>query len=359
MRLDIVDPSAYTPPYDRALCAALSRAGADVRLVTSAFDYGDVPLAGGYEVYEHFYPRRPGATNSRIRRAAKLAQHVPGMLSYRRPAQDADVVHFQWLPVQQIDGALLPKDKPLVITAHDVLPREPRGGRKRQHAAQRKLYERADAVVVHSEHGRERLAAMGIEAHVIAHGAFDHLDDLPPVLPAEFEDSGDPVIALVGLLRPYKGLDLLYEAWGDGIDDAQLWIAGMPRMDLPPAPHGVQVVPRFLSDSELAGVLRRADLVVLPYREIDQSGVLFAALGLGRPLLLSDVGGFPEIAKLGVAETFSAGDPVALRFAIEQLLDDTKLRKQLETAATAAASGPLSWDSVATQHIALYEDLLR
>ena len=40
----------------------------------------------------------------------------------------------------------------------------------------------------------------------------------------------------------------------------------------------------------------RADLVVLPYREIDQSGVLFTALAFGKPLLLSDVGGFPELA---------------------------------------------------------------
>ena len=119
MRLDIVDPSAYTPPYDRALGAALTRAGLDVRLVTSGFDYGDVPDADGFEVYEHFYLRHPGRPGSRLRRGAKLAQHVPGMLSYRGVAESADVVHFQWLAVQQIDRHLLPKDKPLVITAHD------------------------------------------------------------------------------------------------------------------------------------------------------------------------------------------------------------------------------------------------
>ena len=50
MRVDVVDPSAYTPPYDHALCAALARAGARVRLVTSAFAHGAVPRAEGYEV---------------------------------------------------------------------------------------------------------------------------------------------------------------------------------------------------------------------------------------------------------------------------------------------------------------------
>ena len=47
--------------------------------------------------------------------------------------------------------------------------------------------------------------------------------------------------------------------------------------------------------------MRRADLVALPYRNIEQSGVLYTALAFGRPLVLSDVGGFPEIAELGAA----------------------------------------------------------
>ena len=57
MRVQVVDPSAYTPPYDRALSAALARAGADVELVTSRFAYGDVPAAEGYRVSELFYRR--------------------------------------------------------------------------------------------------------------------------------------------------------------------------------------------------------------------------------------------------------------------------------------------------------------
>lgn len=359
MRLQIVDPSAYTPPYDHALCSALAAAGQDVRLITSRFGYGETPAPDGYRLDERFYPWQPGTAGSRLRQAAKLAQHIPGMLNYRRAAAFADIVHFQWLPVQHLDGPLLPPDKPLVITAHDVLPREPRGGRSRQYAAQRGLYERADAVIVHSEHGRARLAEMGIAARLIPHGAFNHFEQLEPVIPSELRDSGAPVVVLPGLLRPYKGLDLLYEAWGDGIRDAQLWVTGMPRMELPRAPAGAQVVPRYLSDRELAGVLRRADVVVLPYREIDQSGVLFAALGLGRPLLLSDVGGFPEVAALGAARTFPSGDAAALRSNLQSLISSRRRRKKLAKAAGAAAAGPLSWERVAADHIALYEDLLR
>ena len=87
------------------------------------------------------------------RQAARLAQHVPDMLRYRRRSRAADIVHFQWLSIQQLDRRLLPHGRPLVLTAHDVLPREPSPGQK---SAQRALYERVDAVVVHTEAGRAR-----------------------------------------------------------------------------------------------------------------------------------------------------------------------------------------------------------
>ena len=49
MRVDVVDPSAFTPPYDHALCGALARAGARVRLQTSRFGYGPIAAPAGYE----------------------------------------------------------------------------------------------------------------------------------------------------------------------------------------------------------------------------------------------------------------------------------------------------------------------
>ena len=355
MRVHLVDPSAFTPPYDRALAAALARAGADVTLVTSRFAYGPVPTADDYAVDERFYRWAPGAARSRARFAAKLVQHVPDMLRYRRTARGADVVHFQWLTVQPLDVHLLPPVRPLVLTAHDVLPREPRPG---QRAAQRRLYERVDAVVVHSQHGARRLRALGVPAervHVIPHGAFTHLSELPEgELP--LPETERPVVLFFGLLREYKGIDVLLEAWR-GIDDAELWIVGMPRMKLdPPTLPGVRFLPRYVSDEELAALFRRADLVALPYREIDQSGVLFVALAFGKPLLLSDAGGFPEVA---AAQSVPAGDAAALHDALVALLADSERRNAMAQAALQAAATTYSWDAIARQTLALYEALLR
>jgi glycosyltransferase involved in cell wall biosynthesis len=366
LRVQVVDPSAFTPPYDHALCAALARVGGDgvdVELVTSRFGYGSVPRGEGYATREAFYRIAPGAAGSRVRRVAKLAQHAPDMLRERRHAGAADVVHFQWLTVQQLDVHLLPRAKPLVLTAHDVLPREPRAGQLR---AQRRLYERVDAVVVHSEHGAARLRdELGIDparVHVIPHGAFTHLaaQSAPRPLPPELAAVERPVVLCFGLLRPYKGIDVLLEAWA-GVGDAELWIVGLPKMDVAPlrsaAPPGVRFVERFVADDEIPAYFRRADLVVLPYREIDQSGVLFTALAFGAPLLLTEVGGFPEVAATGAAELVPPGDAPALHTAIVRLLGDAGARAHLAAAARAAAAGVHAWDAIAQRHLALYREL--
>ncbi len=360
MEVHVVDPAAYTPPYDHALCTALAAAGAGTGLYTSRFAYGPVPAPAGYARHETFYRHAFGPANSARRRAAKLAEHVPDMRRYARTAGSADVVHFQWLAVQHVDGHLLPRGRPLVLTAHDVLPREPRPG---QLAAQRRLYGRFDAVVVHSEHGRRRLTdELGLDpgrVHVIPHGAFTHLAAAGGrPLPEELARAPDrPVVLCFGLIRPYKGVDVLLAAW-DGDWEAELWIVGLPRMDIAglraAAPANVRFVSRFVADDELGAYFRRADLVVLPYREADQSGVLATALAFGNAVLLSDVGGFAE---LGVGRVVRPNDPPALRGALIELLGDAGARERLAAGARAAAAGRLAWSAVAVRTLGLYASL--
>jgi len=402
VRIRIVDPSAYTPPYDHALCSALAAAGDDVTLVTSAFPYGDVPRPDGYAVERGFYRCSVGAAGSRVRQLSKAPQHPVDMWRVARSSRSADVTHFQWLPLQSVDLRLLgrrsplPWRGPLVLTAHDVLPREAAPG---QRDAQRRLYARMDAVIVHSQHGRDRLVDdLGVPAakvHLIPHGAFAHLTEIEPApLPAELSapvvvdseathsgvtgsvgarpaggpgaDAARPVVLLFGLLRPYKGLDVLLEAWralaAEGDPGADLWVVGLPKYDVSTlrqtAPPSVRFVDRFVSDAETAAIFRRADVITLPYREIDQSGVLFTALAFGRPMVLSDVGGFPELAAEGAAELVPAGDAAALAARLRAVLDDRPRREALAERAAALAAGPYSWDAIAAAHQHVYASLV-
>ena len=111
------------------------------------------------------------------------------------------------------------------------------------------------------------------------------------------------------------------------------------------APPSVRWVPRFVADDELGAYFQRADLVVLPYREIDQSGVLFTALAFGAPLLLSDVGGFGEVAAQGAAALVAPGDADALAGELGRLLAEPGARAALREGARRAADGRYSWDA--------------
>jgi glycosyltransferase involved in cell wall biosynthesis len=367
MRVQLVDPSAFTPPYDRALAAALARAGAEVELLTSRFLYGPVADPEGYRVRELFYRRSADrGLDAPLRRTFKLAEHLPDMLRLRREA-DADVLHYQWLTMPWLDALLLPPRRPRLMTAHYVLPPRPS---RRQLAAARRAFGRMDAVVAHSEHGARRLRdVVGLDPHrvrVVHHGAFDYLTRLPQErpLPPELDGAEGPVILFFGLLRPYKGIDTLLEAFRS-VEGAELWVAGNPRMDIEPlrrlaaeAPGRVRFLTRFVEDAEIPAIMRRADLVVLPYRDVEHSGVLYAALAFGKPLVLSAVGGFPEVAESGAARLVPPEGPATLAAVLNELIRDEEARRELAAAAARAAAGPYSWDAAAARTLALYRELL-
>src|SRR5688572_3555137 len=346
MRVQVVDPPAFTPPYDRALCAALAAAGADVELVTSRFEYGPVAEPEGYEVSELFYRRSHGrGLEARGRRGLRLAEHVPGMRRLRVHAADADLVHLQWLSVPDLDRFLLPP-RPRVFTVHYPLPASARA-RTRQRA----LLSRMDALIAHSEHGAAELRSLvddPTRVHRIPHGAFEHLtrlaDERP--LPDELAAVEGPVVLCFGLVRPYKGVDVLIEAFAQ-VSGAELWIVGMPRMDLAPlrtlaerSPGTVRFVDRFITDPEIPAYFRRADVVALPYRAIEQSGVLYTALAFGKAIVASAVGGFTEIGERdGALRLVPPGDSVALAAALQELIDEPERRDALAAAAARAAAG--------------------
>jgi glycosyltransferase involved in cell wall biosynthesis len=254
------------------------------------------------------------------------------------------------------------------MTAHYVLPPQPN---PREVATARRMFGSMDAVVAHSEHGAARLREeVGLDparVRVIPHGAFDYFTRLPEEkpLPAELEGAEGPVILFLGLLRPYKGLDTLLRAFRE-LQGAELWIVGNPRMDLEPlrrlaaeAPGRVRFVTRFVEDAEIPAIFRRADLVALPYRDAEQSGVLYTGLAFGKPLVLSSVGGFPEVAATGAARLVPPEDPDALAAVLSELTANPEARKRLASAAREAAAGPYSWDAVARRTLTLYEELVR
>jgi glycosyltransferase involved in cell wall biosynthesis len=351
VRVLLADPPAFTPPYDHELAAALARAGADVELVTSRFRFGAAPKPEGYRRRELFYPISSRLFGrSPLRLPLKVAEHPFGLAALR--GSDADVLHVQWLPAPELDALLFRPHLPSVFTAHDLLPR------RTAHKVDlwRRLFARFDRIVVHSENGREALAALGIAAErirIIPH----------PVFPSEPErqDDGRTVLAF-GMIRPYKGL-------GDAIEgvrqagDARLLVAGDPLEPLEPyraSANGLEVEWRlgYLGPDETDRAFGDATVAVFPYRpELDQSGALLRALGAGVPAVAYDVGGVAEpVRQFDAGRVVPAGDVAGLAAALHELLSDSVALEQARAGARRARD-ELTWDAAAQAHLALYEEI--
>jgi glycosyltransferase involved in cell wall biosynthesis len=354
MRVQLVDPSADVLPYDHALAGALGRHGARVELVTSRFVHGPAPVPDGYEARNLFYTAgtRWGAARPSLRRALKAVEHVPGMLRYRRHARTADVSHWQWLWLESLSTRLLPRDRPQVLTLHNVIRRQ---------RSPRHLLDAFDAIIVHTRAGAELLGG-GERVHVIPHGAFVHLAQRPNelALPPELAAVTRPVVLYFGVVREYKGVDVLLEAMRH-VPEGELWVVGRPldvsmeRLRRLALGGRVRFVDRYVSDAELPAFFRRADVLALPHRNVDVSGVLFAGLAFGKAMVMSDIGGFRELVEdEGAGRLVPPGDPEALGAALAELVEDSEQRRELERRAATAAAGPYSWDRVAELTMAVY-----
>ena len=352
MRIVLVDPLAYTPPYDHSLAQALGEQGHDVTLLTSRFPHGRAPEPVHYGREELFAPVSTRVfRRSPLRLAVKGLEYAPSVARLVRRIEriDPDVVHVQWLPRPELDLRWLRRvadDRPLVLTAHDVLPR-----RRRAQPVWPDVLETAERVIVHSHRAVEQLVELGLGRERIAripHPVFEG-EPLPP--------PGGRTLLFFGLIRDYKGLDVLLEALPE-IPDAQLLVAGDPLDPVPKANGSVEWQLRYIQPEEVPGLMARAAAVVLPYRRLDSSGVLATAIGYRRPVVVTDVGSLGEIVReFGAGEVVPVDDPKALAEACDRLLKPAALKKAAAGAERAAKE--LTWERSAEAHDRLYREVRR
>ncbi len=364
MRVQIIDPSGDVAPYDHALASALAGRGAGVELVTSRFVHGPAADPQGYSVRHAYYrlATRLAPDAPRLRRALKLAEHVPDTLLARSREGAADVRHHQWFPLPRLDARLLGPARPRVLTLHNIL---------RAEHLERRLLDRMDAVVVHTRRGAEELATRGGVAEerirVIPHGAFEHLTRQPGELPLppDLAAVEGPVVLCFGVVRPYKGVDVLLEAFRD-VDGGAVGggppagrVDGAPAPARAPRPGPVRVPLR--ERPRAAGVLppggparaappagRRLRRALRRPRLRQADG----ALGRGR---VPGRGGAPRRGTSRAAR----GPRGPRRRHRASCWPIPAARAELGERARAAAAGPYSWDRIAGQTLDLYEELVR
>ena len=210
-----------------------------------------------------------------------------------------------------------------------------------------------DSLIVHSEQERDEILAFHPKASVRKH--LLPLFGYDPPTPAAC--NGGLKLLFFGCVRPYKGLDTLLEAIGILKDrDISLKIAGEFWYDkeiylklIGELGIGgkVEIIDQYIPNDQLSSFFSWADLVVLPYKKTKTSGIIATAYAFGKPVLVTDVGGFHEVIKDGrTGKIVPPDDPQSFADGILWFLNNSRF--DFVSNISELASQEMSWCSLVT-----------
>lgn len=285
----------------------------------------------------------------------------------------ADVLHVDDVDVSSRLPLALTQYRacPVVLSVHDP---EPHSGERnwRKRLARALAFPRVSRFVLHNASQRDafraryRLPAGSVTA--VPLGAYDIARAwAPPDVPV---GERPPTVLFVGRLSRYKGLEVLHAAApaiARAVPDVRIVIAGRPVPGYAPPPPPVLPTPavlkhhaRYVGNADLARLFGAADVVVCPYTDATQSGVILTAYGFNRPVVATRVGGLPDyVDEERTGLLVPPGNASALAAAVTRVLTEPGLRDQLSHGIRDAREGWLGWDRAAEQLLEVYADVRR
>jgi len=313
-----------------------------VRLANALSRYADVLLAAPDRLVAPHVDKLDPTVRLSSFRSPRLRQPFRQLRAIREVFREIaafapDVVHYQgfhpWL-----DLALpLWHRYPLVCTVHDFRPHPgDRLSQKTPFWVEMFVRRRADQLIVHSEHIRTLMA------HALG-GASRNISLMPHIqigqeLVSPALDEEEHLILFFGRIWQYKGLEYLIRAEpliSARVPDVRIMIAGQgeefsrySRMMV--HPERFIVHNEFISEERSAEYFGRASIVVLPYIEASQSGVIPLAYSAAKPVVATTVGGLPEMVEHGrTGYLVAPRSEKHLADALVRLLLDGNLRREM------------------------------
>ncbi len=363
--------------YAICLCNALKDAGANVSLVTIE----DRGKSNSYSFVLRPWGPSKNYRLSKLQKTIKYNIYLSRLLLHIMTA-NGKIVHFQFFRRERLESIYLLLLRLLgvsiVYTAHNILPHE---GNGIDSLLRYIVYKSSGAIIVHSESTKKRLMQAfkfcGDKTRVIPHGNFDiYLPDNPiSKLDARSRLSlaeSDNVILFFGYIREYKGLGLLLDAFeiasmADG--HLKLIIAGaartgelaeryQKRINTMRARDKMVFHCQFIPQEDVPLYFTASDLVVLPYKHIDHSGIVHLAYSFKRPVIATRVGDFEDVIeheKSGyIAEP---NDALQLASTITQAFSNMDKLAEMGKFAGHLSDTKYSWKDVAKKTMEVYEDL--
>lgn len=315
-----------------------------------------------------------------IRRVIKLIEFPINIVQVIQIAERKGVrlFHFQTIHLLELFMAFLLKlyGFHIVYTIHNLSP-----GHKAINPIQKILYSYfyryCDALVIHSESCRKTATDLytipSKKIYVIPHGDYAFFVPKEKLSKSDAKMqlglNGKKTILFFGAIRKNKGLQDLIAAFPDvqkRVPNSMLMIIGEPFHDYP---HYREQMRRlgiqdsvyehltYIPNEKISDFFYAADIVVLPYHEISQSGVLQIAYAFGKPVIATIVGGFPEVIEDGKnGFLVPPGQPSELSGKIVELLICEDLMKQMGTASLEKTKD-FSWKSIAALTEIIYRHL--
>lgn len=228
-----------------------------------------------------------------------------------------------------------------------------------------------DGFVVLCNAVRDDLLRLRPDASYIVspHPIYSNFGEKVPKAQACRELGLDPekkTLLFFGLIREYKGLDILLEAFSAMDENYQLLIAGEPYgsferyrrlIDTSPNRSRIHLYDRFISDSEVAVFFCAADLCVLPYRSATQSGISSISYHFDLPMVTTAVGGLKEmIGDSGTGIVTDSITPEAVRTAVGKYFSDGNIRRRC-VEAIGREKDRLSWKRFCSNLLDFYNSL--
>lgn len=370
----MVDISGKVPNYDIALCEAMHDVFAkDDHITLLAANINPSKIKCPSKKLFSIIPKPLQNSENKIKRAFKALE---GMINYLYLIlyillKKTKVIHFQWLPFLEISSiekiflkcikVVSPKSK-IILTVHNLYPHNCSSAGKKSYKKRFASVEKFfDSFVLHLQTSKEEFCKeFGIESDrccVIHHGVFE-----PKGLTLKHNSRGDKLnLIMYGSQSYYKGTDILVDALALLPNECKAKvhteivgkIAPDYLRELQSKSAGLDIAwtPEFVSDEILNEKIMESDVIVLPYREISQSGVLLLALYFEKIIIASDLPSFKETLD-GYDEDmfFESENACKLKDVICKITDD-KLGEKSLIGVLVEIRKMFDWHNVAKSYI--------
>ena len=382
----VIDACQFSANYNYCLLDALAKKGERIVYATTKFAHGHIPRPPDVTVLRCFFflARMAGLVTSsgpvrRFLRAIEYPLNLLSLLAYVL-IKRIKVVHFIWIVSPCLDYLLIRLLQltgcHVVYTAHNPFPHEPKAGDIRKYS---RIYQRLDHVIALTNFTQnEIMAHCGISPEkisVLPHGDYEALfsrygcnDNLAQDVRQKAGDR--KIIAFLGHIRPYKGLEVFVDAFGlikQRMPDSFFLVAGSilvgdkkdweEKLARSCKPNDLWTDIRFVPVEDIKAYLSVIDVLVQPYISASQSGNTVMAYAAGVPVISTNVGGLPEMTEDGkTGYVIAPRDPEAIADALSKSFEGDSYKKMSQNTRRAVTE-QFNWENIAEQTAAVYQQL--